>query len=68
MLEIFQKEIAEMNKPEEIKKKMLEGKIATYFKEKTLLDQIFIKDGEQTIGQLLEKNHAKIKEVKRYSI
>lgn len=68
MLEVFQKEIAEMNKPEEIKKKMLEGKIATYFKEKTLLDQIFIKDGEQTIGQLLEKNHAKIKEVKRSSI
>ena len=47
---------------------MLAGKIATYFKEKTLLEQPFIKDGEQTIGKLLEKATAKIKEVKRYSI
>ena len=37
MQEIFEKEIAGVNKPEEIKKKMLEGKMSTYFKEKTLL-------------------------------
>lgn len=66
--EIFQKEVANIDKPEEIKKKMLEGKIATYFKEKTLLDQIFIKDGKETIESLLNKNKAKIKEVKVYSI
>lgn len=68
MNEIFQKEITEVNKPEDIKKKMLEGKINTYFKEKTLLDQTFIKNGDETIGQLLDKNKAKIKEVKRCSI
>ena len=68
MTEIFQKEVAQINKPEEIKKKMLEGKLGTYFKEKTLLDQPFIKNGDETIGQLLEKAKAKIKEVKRYSI
>ncbi len=68
MTEIFQKEVAEINKPEDIKKKMLEGKMATYFKEKTLLDQIFIKDGNKTVGKLLEENKAKIKEIKRYSI
>lgn len=66
--EIFQKEVDSIDKPEEIKKKMLDGKIATYFKEKTLLDQIFIKDSTITISQLLDKNKAKIKEVKRYSI
>jgi len=66
--EIFQKEIEGINKPEEIKNKMLEGKINTYFKEKTLLDQVFIKDPSETIGKLLEKNQAKIKEVKRYFI
>ena len=43
MNEIFQKEVAGVDKPEEIKKKMLEGKIATYFKEKTLLSQPFIR-------------------------
>lgn len=66
--EVFEKEIAGINKPEEIKKKMLEGKMATYFKEKTLLDQVFIKNADETIGQLLEKAKAKIKEVKRCSI
>ena len=66
--EIFLKEIASVNKPEDIKKKMLEGKLKTYFKEKTLLEQAFIKDGEQTVGELLAKAGAKIKEVKRYSI
>lgn len=68
MQEIFEKEIKDIDKPAEIKEKMLLGKMATYFKEKTLLDQAFIKDGEITVGKLLENNHAKIKEVKRYSI
>lgn len=68
MMEVFQKEVANINKPEDIKKKMLDGKINTYFKEKTLLEQPFIKNGEETVGKLLERNKAKIKEVKRYSI
>lgn len=66
--EIFQKEIANIDKPAEIKKKMLDGKINAYFKEKTLLDQLFIKNTDETIGKLLKKNKAKIKEIKRYSI
>ncbi len=68
MNELFEKEVASIDKPEDIKKKMLEGKINTYFKERTLTEQPFIKNGEETVGQLLEKSGAKIKEVKRYSI
>ena len=68
MQEVFEKEVEKIDKPEEIKKKMLEGKINTYFKEKTLTEQPFIKNPEESIGKLLEKNKAKIKEVKRYSI
>lgn len=68
MNEIFTKEVASIDKPEDIKKKMLEGKMGTYFKEKTLVNQPFIKNGDQTIGQLLESNKATLKEVKRYSI
>jgi elongation factor Ts len=68
MEEIFQKEVANVSKPEEIKKKMLEGKINTYFKEKTLVEQPFIKNGDETVGKLLERSKAKIKEVKRYTI
>jgi elongation factor Ts len=68
MTELFQKEVASVDKPEEIKKKMLEGKIATYFKERTLLSQPFIKNPDETIEKLLEKNKATIKEVKKCSI
>lgn len=68
MQEVFTKEVAESDKSEDVKKKILEGKISTYFKEKTLLDQSFIKDAELTIEKLLMKNQAKIKEVRRYSI
>ena len=58
VLEVFQKEVAESDKPEDIKKKMLEGKIATYFKEQTLMDQPFIKNPDLTISALLAKNGA----------
>ena len=68
MTEIFEKEVASIDKPEDIKKKMLEGKINTYFKEKTLMSQLFIKDANETIEALLLKNKAKILEVKRYVI
>jgi elongation factor Ts len=65
MAEVFEKEVASQNKPEEIKKKILQGKMDTYFKEKTLLEQPFIKDGNQTVRQMLEQNKATLKEVKR---
>lgn len=60
VIEVFEKEVSSSDKPEEIKQKMLEGKIGTYFKEITLMDQIYIKDGELTISKLLEKNNAKL--------
>lgn len=57
--EVFEKEVNESDKPEEIKKKMLDGKISTYFKEQTLMDQFFIKNPELTIETLLKNNNAK---------
>lgn len=68
MSEIFEQEVAGIDKPTEIKKKMLEGKLSAYFKEKTLLEQPFIKNPDETVGKLLEKSGAKIKEAKRYFI
>lgn len=52
--EIFQKEVDESGKPDDIKKKMLDGKLSTYFKEQTLLDQAFIKDPALTVGALID--------------
>ena len=58
VVEVFEKEVAQSDKSEEIKKKMLEGKIATYFKEQTLMDQMFIKDQNISIEKLLSDNGA----------
>ena len=60
VVEVFEKEVAESDKPEEIKKKMLEGKISTYFKEQTLMDQMYIKNGEITVETLLNNSGAKL--------
>ena len=58
VIEVFEKEVNESDKAEDIKKKMLEGKISTYFKEQTLMDQMFIKNPEITIRTLLKNNDA----------
>jgi elongation factor Ts len=66
--EVFENEVAESDKPEEIKKKMLEGKLNTYFKEQTLVDQPFIKNPDLTIGKLLADNKATLISFVRESI
>ncbi len=53
-MEMFKKEVAESDKPKEIKKKMLEGKLSSYFNERTLLEQSFVKNPDVTIKGLLE--------------
>ena len=53
--ELFEKEVAESDKSDEIKEKMMEGKLAAYFNERVLLDQKFVKDPELTIGDLITK-------------
>ncbi len=50
---LFEKEVKESDKPKEIQEKMLAGKMETYFKERTLREQPFIKNPEQTIGELV---------------
>lgn len=52
--ELFQKEVDESGKPKEIKEKMMQGKLDTYFKERTLLDQSFIKNQDITVRQEIE--------------
>lgn len=49
--EVFTAEIGD--KPEEMKAKILEGKMASYFKEQILMEQDFIKNPETTIGEMI---------------
>ncbi len=49
--ELFVKELE--GKPEALHEKILEGKLASYFKDRVLMEQPFIKNPEQTIGDLI---------------
>ena len=49
--EIFTAEIGD--KPEEMRVKILEGKMASYFKEQILMEQDFIKNPDTTIGEMI---------------
>ena len=58
----FMKEVASMDKPEEIKAKIVEGKVASYVKERTLLEQPFVKDQDKTVGQVVKEGIQKFGE------
>ena len=49
--EVFAPELE--GKPEEMKEKIMEGKLSSYFKDQILLEQDFIKNPEQTIGEMV---------------
>lgn len=68
VIEVLKKEVDESGKPEDIKAKMMEGKISGYFKEQTLLDQPFFKNPENTIGKLAESNNAKVISFKLFNL
>lgn len=50
----FQDEVAKLDKPQQIKEKVLAGKLDTFFKEQTLLEQPYVKNPEMTIGDLVK--------------
>ena len=58
--EIYTAQAAESGKPANIIEKMVDGKIAKYLAEITLLGQPFVKDPEQTVEKLLSKKSAKV--------
>ncbi len=50
---VFEKEIGD--KPAEMKEKIMEGKMTSYFRDQVLIDQPFIKDESKTIRTLLNE-------------
>lgn len=59
--ELVEKATAE-GKPAEIAEKIVEGQLNKYFAEKTLLEQPFIKNPDQTIGDLVKEHISKLGE------
>lgn len=52
-LAVFEGEVAD--KPKEMQAKIIEGKLASYFRDQVLLDQAFIKDESKTVQDLLNE-------------
>jgi len=50
--EMFEKEVE--GKPEDMKNKILEGKLSAYWNERVLLEQAYIKNPELTIKNLIQ--------------
>jgi len=49
--EVFAKEVAD--KPAEMQEKIMEGKLASYFKDQILMEQSFVKNPETTISEMI---------------
>lgn len=59
---ICEEQVASVDKPEDIKKKIVEGRINDYIKEKTLLLQPYIKNPEMTIADYVKDSVQKFGE------
>lgn len=66
--EIFKSQAKESGKPDNIVEKMVSGRMAKYKQEITLLGQPFVKDPDQSVGQLLEAAGAGVRAFIRYEV
>ena len=59
---IVEKQVAEMGKPEEIGRRIVEGRMQKWISERALLTQPFVKDPDRTVGDLLQETVQKVGE------
>jgi elongation factor Ts len=59
---IFREQALASGKPEKVVEKIVEGKMEKYFSEFVLLEQPFVKNPDQTVGQLIAEKVGKIGE------
>lgn len=51
---IYDAQVAESGKPENVRAKMVEGKLKKFYEERVLLEQPFVKDDKQKVGDLVK--------------
>ena len=66
--EIFTAQAKESGKPDNIIEKMIEGRIAKFLKEVSLVEQPFVKDPETTVGKLAKGAGATISSFVRFEV
>ena len=64
--EVLRKQALEEGKPEKIVEKMVDGRINKYYKEVCLVEQIFVKDSEKTVKDVL--GDVEVKRFERYQL
>lgn len=69
--EILRKQTLEEGKPEHIVEKIVEGRLSKFYSEACLLEQPYIRNGDQTVKQLIQETIAQLGEnivVARFSL
>jgi elongation factor Ts len=68
--DIYRKQALNEGKPANVVDKIADGKLSKYFQETCLLDQLYVKDNDLTVSDLITENIAKIGEnivIKRFA-
>ncbi len=66
---VYREQVAQEGKPEAIRAKIVEGKLKKFYSESVLLEQPWVKDDKQTVGDLVKAVSGKLGEkvvVKRF--
>jgi elongation factor Ts len=66
---IFEEQVRESGKPENMIEKIVTGKVEAYYKDVALLHQAWVREPKKTIGDLIKETSAKLGEaivVKRF--
>lgn len=66
--EILKQQALNEGKPENIVDKMVEGRMRKYLEEICMVDQPFVKDSDQTVGQFLKSKGGSLKNFIRYEV
>lgn len=66
--EILRKETLNEGKPEKIVDRIVEGKIQKYFKTVCLVEQQFVKNPDQTVGDYLKANNGAVLKYARFEV
>ncbi|WP_332690266.1 translation elongation factor Ts [Halalkalibacter lacteus] len=66
--EVLTQQALNEGKPANIVEKMVEGRLSKYFEQVCLLDQPFVKDGDQKVGKYVQGKGAAVKSFIRYEV
>lgn len=56
---VYEEQVAAEGKPEHVRDRIVEGKLAKFFRERVLLEQAYVKDPDRSVGDLITAVSAK---------